>query len=50
MLGKDVSERQWGTAAALSYAISHGADIVRVHDGREMSEVAKMSDALIRRG
>lgn len=41
-------ERQYGTAATVAAAISGGADIVRVHDVREMAQVAKMSDAIWR--
>ena len=52
MIGKvlklDVHERKWGTAACLSLAISHGADMVRVHDVREMKQVTKMLDAILR--
>lgn len=47
---KDTQERVWGTAVAVSAAIQGGADIVRVHDVREMAHVAKMADALWRRG
>lgn len=45
---KRAEERTWGTAAAIAASIQGGADIVRVHDVREMSEVAKMSDAIWR--
>jgi len=44
-----VEERLEGTAAAVALGIAHGADIVRVHDVREMARVAKMSDAIIGR-
>jgi dihydropteroate synthase len=43
-----VSERQWGTAATVALAIANGCDIVRVHDVREMAQVARMSDAVVR--
>jgi dihydropteroate synthase len=41
-------ERVEGTAAAIAVGIMRGADIIRVHDVKEMSRVAKMTDALIR--
>jgi len=37
-----------GTAATIAIGISKGADIVRVHDVKEMARVCKMSDALVR--
>ena len=39
-------ERVEGTAAAVAIGIDRGADIVRVHDVREMVRVARMTDAL----
>lgn len=45
---EDADQRQFGTAAAVTAAIRGGADIVRVHDTREMSQVAKMADAIWR--
>lgn len=44
----DPKDRAWGTAATCSAAIEQGADILRVHDGAEMVDVAKMSDAIWR--
>lgn len=41
-------ERAWGTAAACCAAIAGGADIIRVHDGKAMVEVAKVADAIWR--
>ncbi|RLN49012.1 hypothetical protein BBJ28_00015296, partial [Nothophytophthora sp. Chile5] len=41
-------DRAWGTAATCCAAIAQGADILRVHDGAEMVDVAKMSDAIWR--
>jgi len=41
-------ERVEGTAATISVGITRGADIVRVHDVKEMSRVAKMTDAIVR--
>jgi len=37
-----------GTAATVAAAVQGGADIVRVHDVKEMAQVAKMSDAIWR--
>jgi 2-amino-4-hydroxy-6-hydroxymethyldihydropteridine diphosphokinase/dihydropteroate synthase len=42
------NETQYGTAATVAAAIAGGADIVRVHDVKQMSQVAKMSDAIWR--
>ncbi len=42
-------ERVEGTAATVAYGISAGADIVRVHDVKQMRRVAVMTDAMIRR-
>ncbi len=41
-------ERVEGTAATVALAIAAGADIVRVHDVREMARVCRVSDAIIR--
>jgi 2-amino-4-hydroxy-6-hydroxymethyldihydropteridine diphosphokinase/dihydropteroate synthase len=46
---KEAKERTWGTAVAVAAAIQGGADIVRVHDVKEMAQVAKMADALWRK-
>jgi dihydropteroate synthase len=44
-----VEERLFGTAATVAVAIHNGADIIRVHDVREMAQVARMTDAIVRR-
>ncbi len=44
-----VTERIEGTAATVAYGITRGADIVRVHDIKEMLRVVKMTDAIVRR-
>ncbi len=44
-----VDQRVEGTAAAVALGIERGADIVRVHDVKQMARVAKMTDALVRR-
>lgn len=41
-------ERTEGTAATVAMSVANGADIVRVHDVREMSRVARMTDAIVR--
>lgn len=46
--GLPVEDRIEGTAATVALAIANGADIVRVHDVKEMARVAKMSDAIVR--
>jgi dihydropteroate synthase len=40
-------QRAWGTAAAVTTAILNGAHIVRVHDVHEMSQVARVADAVL---
>ena len=45
---EDAKERTWGTATAVTAAIQGGADVVRVHDVREMGEVVAMADAIWR--
>ncbi len=46
--GLPVQERLEGTAALIALAIAQGADIVRVHDVKEMARVARMADAVVR--
>ncbi len=48
-LNLPVEERIEGTGATIAYGISAGADIVRVHDVKEMKRVVTMTDAMIRR-
>ena len=48
VLDLPVTERLEGTAATVALAVAGGADIVRVHDVREMTRVARMSDAIVR--
>ena len=45
---QDAKERKWGTATTVAAAIQGGADIVRVHDVREMGGVIAMADAIWR--
>lgn len=42
------TDRVEGTAATIAIGIANGADILRVHDVKEMARVAKMADALTR--
>jgi dihydropteroate synthase len=42
-------QRVEGTAATVSVGITRGADIIRVHDVKEMARVAKMTDAIVRK-
>ncbi|MCM0592300.1 MAG: dihydropteroate synthase [Gloeotrichia echinulata GP01] len=44
----DPKARVWGTAAACCAAIFNGADILRVHDVREIREVSLVADAIWR--
>ena len=42
------AERIWGTAAAVTASVLAGAHIVRVHDVREMADVIRVADTLLR--
>ncbi|EHK43204.1 uncharacterized protein TrAtP1_001594 [Trichoderma atroviride] len=44
----EASQRVWGTAATVAAAVQGGADVIRVHDVREMALVTTMSDAIWR--
>ena len=48
VLGLPVDQRIEGTAATVALSIAGGADIVRVHDMKEMMRVVRMSDAVVR--
>ncbi|MDA1348342.1 MAG: dihydropteroate synthase [Chloroflexi bacterium] len=48
VLDLPVDDRVEGTAATVALSIANGADIVRVHDVKEMARVARMSDAVVR--
>jgi len=48
ILDLPVDERLEGTASAVAIAIANGADIVRVHDVRQMVRVARLADAIVR--
>jgi dihydropteroate synthase len=45
-----VHERLEGTGATICYGIQKGCHIIRVHDVKEMSRMAKMMDALMGKG
>ncbi|EME79075.1 uncharacterized protein MYCFIDRAFT_143607 [Pseudocercospora fijiensis CIRAD86] len=46
----EAKERVEGTAATVTAAVAGGAEIVRVHDVKEMGRVVKMADAMYRSG
>lgn len=48
ILNLPAAERVEGTAAAVAIGISRGADMVRVHDVRQMVRVCRVSDAIMR--
>jgi dihydropteroate synthase len=48
VLDTPVEDRLEGTAAAVSLCVAGGADIVRVHDVREMRRVVRVADAIAR--
>ncbi|GLB05159.1 trifunctional dihydropteroate synthetase [Aspergillus tubingensis] len=45
---KEAKERTWGTAATVTASVAGGADIVRVHDVKEMWQVGRVADAIYR--
>jgi len=47
VLGRDVDNRLFGTAATVALALANGASIIRVHDVREMRDVADMTHAVL---
>ncbi len=50
ILGLPEDERVEGTAASVALGIAKGADIIRVHDVREMVRVARVADAIAGKG
>jgi len=50
VLDLPVEERVEGTGATVCFGIQQGCQIVRVHDVREMSRMAKMMDAMLGKG
>jgi dihydropteroate synthase len=50
VLDLPVTERTEGTGATVCFGIQKGCQIVRIHDVKEMSRMAKMMDALMGKG
>ena len=48
VLNLPANQRIEGTAATIAVGIANGADIVRVHDVKQMARVCKMTDAIVR--
>jgi dihydropteroate synthase len=48
VLNLPANDRVEGTAAVVALSIANGADIVRVHDVKQMVRVCRMSDAIVR--
>jgi len=48
VLDLPADQRVEGTAAAISIGIANGADMVRVHDVKQMVRVCRMADAIVR--
>jgi dihydropteroate synthase len=46
ILNRETGQRIHGTAATVALAVNNGADILRVHDVREMRDVADMAHAI----
>lgn len=44
-----IADRIFGTAATVALGIQNGADIIRIHDGKEMLQVVKVADKIVRR-
>jgi dihydropteroate synthase len=49
LLDLPVDQRLEGTAAAVAISVMNGADVVRVHDVREMKRVVKIVDAVLKK-
>lgn len=48
VLNLPANDRVEGTAAVVALSIANGADIVRVHDVKQMVRVCRMADAIVR--
>ena len=48
VLNLPVRDRLEGTAASIALSVARGANMVRVHDVREMGRVVRMTDAMLR--
>ena len=44
--GHEADGRLWGTAATVAWAVAQGAQVVRVHDVAEMTDVIRMVEAV----
>jgi dihydropteroate synthase len=49
LLNRDKDQRMMGTASSVALSISNGADIIRVHDVKEMKDVATIADSICRK-
>lgn len=47
LTGRDAGDRLLGTAASVAATIIRGAHLVRVHDVKQMHDVARLTDALL---
>lgn len=50
LTGKDPSERDWGTAAAVALSVACGAQIIRVHHLEAMKDVVRIAEAIAKAG
>ena len=48
LVGRQVHERQWATAAAVAISVDRGAGILRVHDVKAMKDVVQVAAAISR--
>ena len=44
--GREADDRLWGSVAAAAWALTHGANVVRVHDVAETVDVVRMIEAV----
>lgn len=44
--GRDVHEREFGTAACVAACVAQGVQVIRIHDVKAMRDVVKMSEAI----
>ena len=47
LLGREVGERSWGTAAGVALMAAAGVHILRVHDVASMKDVVRLVDAVV---
>lgn len=50
VLDVEPTERVMGTAASVAVGVVQGADIVRVHDVKAMSQIVRMTEAILKSG